>query len=525
MKKLLIILLAIAIVFSTCAVASAEVENFAKDAKWIKGHAGSIKEKDGVYSATGINAAYQSPFIDILPAVKTALGTDSEIELVIQFKISATFTEDNEGETVSAQTLIRGGNIDTDTVSDWNTSYSEAIDGETFFKSDNGGNIMKYVGQGISFGDDEWTTVTIELSLTDTIVNCDMVKNWYFCIDSLNPSNIIKSINFKDFIVAEYDDSLFEETEPEEIIKEKKEDKDDKEDKNDKPVNTEPVVTPAPGENLAANLKWNGFSGASISEADGVITVSNFKYPYSSFIIDVLPAIKRALGDNDDLEIFFTFESRANFTQGNEKEKVTANTLFRGANALSVSASDVAEWSEEYEDSFEDSDPLFMNSGGNIMKYLSQSVSFSSEWESHVITLEFEAEQILNPALSKWDFCIDGISKPAILDSIEIRNFVITIEEPEDVDDGDDVKDTETPADDKEPESNKPKVEATPTPFVVWQTPIGFTDGQSQGNANNGSSILPIIIGCAVGTVVIVGGIITAIAIKKKKPAETKTEE
>ena len=393
MKKLLTILLTLAIVFSMSVAVSAEVENFAKDAKWIKGHSGGVKVKDGIYTATGIKSAYQSPFIDILPAVKTALGTDTEVELVIQFKISATFTDGNDGETASAHTLLRGGSVDAESSDDWNAAYREATEGKSFFKADPGGNIMKYFNSTINFSDEEWTTVTLELSVSDTVINCDMVKNWYFCLDTISPTKMIKSIQFKDFIVAEYDESFFEETEPEEIIKE------DKPAKN--PANTTPVETPAPGENLAANLTWSGFSGASVTEADGVITTTGFKYAYSSFIVDVLPAMKRALGNNDDLEIFITFESRANFTEGNENEKVTATTLFRGTNALSVNASDASGWSEEYRNSFDDSDPLFINSGGNIMKYLGHGLTFSSEWEQHVITLEFEAEQILNPSISK----------------------------------------------------------------------------------------------------------------------------
>lgn len=515
MKKILTVLLAVAIVFSMSVSVFAEVENFAKDIKWAQGYAGGISNKDGIAKATGIKAAYNSPFIDIYPAVKAALGTDTDAELIIRFKVRADFTEGNEGEISSARTLLRAGSIKAEEVEDWNANYSEATDGESFFYSDKGGNIMHYFSSGFSFTDEEWTTVIIELEVSDTIVNCDLTPKWNFCLDTIGNPGIIESLQFKEFIVAHYDDSLLEvEDEPVEVEKPEKE---------EKPESNEPVSN----ENFAANLKWTGFSGATITEgADGVTTVTNFKYPYSSPAVNVLPTFKKALGDDDNLEIYIMFDIRAVFTEGNEDATVTASSLFRGENALSVKASDVDEWKEAYSDSFEDSDPYFTNSQGNIMKYLGQGIEMTSEWKTHVIELEIEAEQITNPSISKWNLCFDNMSADyTLIDKVELKNFVITLEEPEIEEEEKDEK----PATDDKPADNpadtEPDPNATPTPFVVWQTPIGYTEnGFASGSAGNDGapSLLPVIIGCAVGAVVVIGGIITAVVLKKKKPAKTE---
>ncbi len=521
MKKFLTILLALVIVFTMTVSVFAEVENFAKSAKWTQGHSGGVSEKNGIYTATGIKAAYCSPFIDILPAVKAALGTDTEAELVIKFKIRAEFTEGNEGEVTSARTLIRGGSLKKEEIEDWNAAYDEAVDGETFFKADGGGNIMCYIGSGFSFTDDEWTTVIIEFTVSDVIVNNDMVAKWNFCIDTISKTDLIESIYFKDFIVAHYDDELFEEDEEEDVVDVQKPAK------TPKPESNEPVNT----ENFAANLKWSGF-GLTVTEADGVITATNFKHPYDSPSIEVLPAMKAALGDDDDIEIFIVFDARVKLKEGNEGESISAQALFRGTNALDVKASDIDEWKEAYTDSFDDAEPLFINSQGNIMKYL-QGVIFTENWKTFVIPLELEGEQITNPAISKWTFCFDTMSKYEMVENLEIKNFAITFEEPEE---------EETPADkpatDK-PAENKPAVNATPTPYVVWATPIGYVDpaatpapgGSSSqniatatpvGNNNGGdSSMLPLIIGGA-AVVVIAGALVTIIVVKKKKNGKTE---
>ena len=510
MKKLLTLVLTIVLVFSMSAmiVSADDVKNFAEGAKWTKGHSGGVTEKDGAFKATGIDQPYKSPFVDILPAIKEALGTETEAELIIRFMIRADFKNGNEGEQLTAKPLLRGGNIAAEEVSDWNASFSEATEGDNFFKSDAGGNIMHIFPTSLSFTDEEWTPVIVELTVSDTVVNCDLVKNWNLCIDTIANPSIIEALYFKDLIVAEYDDSLFD-IEEEAV---------EGADKEDKPTSDKP----ASNENFAANLTWTGFSGVGVTEKDGVITATGFKQPYSSPKIDVLPAFKKALGDEDYLEIYIVFDVRVTLTEGNEGSTVKANTLFRGTSTLDVQTSDVDAWKEAYADSFEDSETLFTNSQGNVMKYLGYGVIFNEEWQTVVILLEFEGEQITNKSISKWDFCFDGITDNKILNTMEIKNFQIVLEEPEtEGDEGTDAKPDENNADENKPAENKSDPNATPTPYAVLATPIGYNNGRWSAPAKTNDVNLPLIIGCAAGAVVIIAaGAVIAVLAKKKKSSE-----
>ncbi len=513
MKKLLSVILALAIVFSMAITAFAEVENFAEGIKWTKGHAGSISEKNGVYKASGIDQPYKSPFINILPAVKAALGTDTDAELAIKFKIRANFTKGNEGETAGARVLLRGGSVPEDMeVSDWNDAYEEAVDGETFFYSDAGKNIMKYFESGIEFTDEEWTTVTFDFDVSDAIVNCDMVTAWNFCIDTISPIDMIDSIEFKDFILAHYDDELFEEEEPEKVEVEKPADKPDS-------------STPAGDvENFAENLKWEGFSGAQVTTTeDGTIIAKNITRAYTSPKTNVLPAIKKALGDDDSLdEVYIVFDVRGTYKADYDGDDATASTLFRGTNGLKVAASEVDDWTDAYYDSFDDAEPLFTNSQGNIMKYLGKGATFGREWSTVVIPLEFEGEQITNDAITKWDFCFDNMKNFEGLESIEIKNFAITLEEPE-IEDEDEKTDTNP-----KPDADKPAVNATPTPYVVWATPIGYVDSsvaptpdaQNPQTPDGETDLLPILIAAGAVAVIAIVAVVIVIIKKKKNKAE-----
>lgn len=509
MKKLLSVILALAIVFSMAITAFAEVENFAEGIKWGKGIAGGVSEKDGVTTATGIDAAYRSPFIDILPAVKKALGTDTDAELMIKFSIRANFTEGNEGEILSARPLLRGGSVAAEEIESWNEAYDEAVDGEEFFYSDPDGNIMKYLASGIDITDEEWTTIVIEFEVNDAIVNCDMVKNWNFCIDNISNFEIIESLEFKNFILSTYDESLLEEDEPED---EPADEPEEDEDEDEGTANSGADV-----ENFAENLKWEGFSGAQVTTTeDGTIIAKNITRAYSSPKTNVLPAIKKALGDDDSLdEIYIVFDVRGTYKADYDGDDATASTLFRGTNGLKVAASEVDDWTEAYEDSFDDAEPLFTNSQGNIMKYLGKGVIFGREWKTVVIPLEFEGEQITNDAITKWDFCFDNMKNFEGLESIEIKNFVITLEEPE-------IEDEEETTDTK-PDADKPAVNATPTPYVVWATPIGYVDSsveptpdaQNPQTPDGETDLLPILI--AAGAVAVIAIVAAVIVIIKKK--------
>lgn len=210
MKKVLTALLTLAIVFSLFAVnVSAEAENFAKDLKWTAA-ATNITEKDGVLIATGIDNKWDSPYLDVLPAIKKALGTEEEVSIEISFETRATFTAGNEGSTFSTRVIMRGVNGLTlkpaDDPEAWNEAYAEAIDGEDpIFASDTGGNVMYPIGK-TDFNDEDWTEFSTVIELNATQINSTALTKWYLCVDEMSVTGIIDNIQFRNVKVAVYEE-------------------------------------------------------------------------------------------------------------------------------------------------------------------------------------------------------------------------------------------------------------------------------------------------------------------------------
>ncbi len=212
MKKVLTALLTLAIVFSLFAVnVSAEAENFAKDLKWTAA-ATNITEKDGVLIATGIDNKWDSPYLDVLPAVKKALGDGDEVSIELSFETRAEFTAGNEGTSFTSRVLMRGVNGLTlkpaDDPEAWNEAYAEAIDGEDpIFVSDTGGNVMYPIGS-TEFNDEDWTEFSTVIELTAPQINTTALTKWNLCVDEikLDDLTVINNIQFRNVKVAVYEE-------------------------------------------------------------------------------------------------------------------------------------------------------------------------------------------------------------------------------------------------------------------------------------------------------------------------------
>lgn len=213
MKKILTLLLALAIIFALACPAFAveDVENFLKaDAKWEKGTAkGTVSVADGVAKCTGIDNEWCCPSIDILPTVKEAIGTDDEVEITISFEVRANFAAGNEGSSSSARVLLRGTNGisglgGADNADAWLEAYDESLDGEEPLFSNSKGNILKYLGGGGTIEiTDEWTRYTSEpMFLYSAQINNPSVIKWNLTLDKIIECGIIDSLEFKNVIVT-----------------------------------------------------------------------------------------------------------------------------------------------------------------------------------------------------------------------------------------------------------------------------------------------------------------------------------
>ncbi len=133
------------------------------------------------------------------------------------------------------------------------------------------------------------------------------------------------------------------------------------------------ISASAENENYAKNLKWKQLINASVSESDGVYTVTGITQPYHSPGMNVLPALNemlKASDGDDEITVTFSFEARVKFTAKNEGETLSARILFRGVNGIEGvnPGEDADEWNGQYVDSLDGEDALFESDpGGNIM--------------------------------------------------------------------------------------------------------------------------------------------------------------
>ncbi len=205
MKKFLTMLLALAIVFTMAIPALAAPKNYAKDAKWVKAPVAcafgisSVTESNGVTTVTGFPDEWSSPVVDVLPAIKAALGNKDEVTITISFELRATFFAGSKGSSGTARLLFRGENgiygfSDAD---DWNKTYCETLDGEAPFFNNDGGNIMRHTGTMVEIKDSDWSLVTTTLTLYAPHINNDCVTAWNLCLDKNSMHRSIQSLQFR----------------------------------------------------------------------------------------------------------------------------------------------------------------------------------------------------------------------------------------------------------------------------------------------------------------------------------------
>ncbi len=281
-----------------------------------------------------------------------------------------------------------------------------------------------------------------------------------------------------------------------------------------------PVLAEEPT-NYAEGAKWTKGNAGAVTETDGVAVATGITNKWNAPNIDILPAVKEAIDGDDEIEITIAFEFRATFTKGNEGGSVSARTLMRGANGLPdlKGADNSAAWNEAYEESLDGEDPLFNNSNGNILKYLNYEVDFTEEWTEASVSLFVYGSQVENECVTEWNFTVDNISEPGIVETLEFKNFAVYLaDEAPEIEEPEEPEEPEVPAAPQNPEN--PQAPQNPT---VTQAPAQPSapagDSLNQGNNNGGDGKLaPIVIYALIASaVIIIGTAVGAVIVVKKK--------
>lgn len=193
MKKFLLILF---ICLLLPVSVSAET-NYLEGFSWEKGLSAKV-EVDGLnVKSTDISVSYSSPYLDLMPAFKRAIGDDAQITMRLSFKIRGDF----EKEPSSKINFIIRSITSPKQAREWlNYHKAERPCSPAFFPDNGTNNIMKSISSELPNRQltDAWQSFEIDITATREQIFCPVTPAWYFCVDGLSVEKGIKAIYFED---------------------------------------------------------------------------------------------------------------------------------------------------------------------------------------------------------------------------------------------------------------------------------------------------------------------------------------
>lgn len=214
MKKYVSI--ALALICALCMLTlgvSAAAENKLKTS-WDKGLAQAVEQKvdeDGVpyASATGIDKAWISPFLNVYDAVKAVIGSEDEAEVMFVYEVRVQYkNEADKGTPITVEPAIRANELNPQ-IKDKDT-FAGLYEGSLFRNPDT--NVMAFFQDVKSLElTDEWTVFEASLYVEKGDINDDFWKRWDLCVHQISDPDLIASLEFRNAGVydAEEYESVF----------------------------------------------------------------------------------------------------------------------------------------------------------------------------------------------------------------------------------------------------------------------------------------------------------------------------
>ena len=308
----------------------------------------------------------------------------------------------------------------------------------------------------------------------------------------------------------------------------------------------------AAGENLVTDQsawqKMPGISCGTITKqtengqdywsADGI------KEAYHSPGFDVLPILKKAMGDEDYITVNVSFEIRATFNNAADADDFNVGVLIR---AFLKDGYTVDDFKADFDGGF-----IKNTSGTNLTGRLANEEVINGEWTKVSYDIEDLATEAVNfENFASWMLCVDRISEDmkGKIKTLDFKNVSVTVdggddEEPDD-NTGNTTGDTKPSAVANTPIPTAKAGKPTPTPVAV-NTPVNFnkypqtlvdgtvpeagsvtpapgetaqpTDngGAAADNTKTNNTVLYI----GIVAVVVIGAAVAFIVIKKKKSTD-----
>ena len=543
MKKLLAVLLVVALALSMVLTVSAagSTTKVATDWQKLTGSTDVTKSTEGgatVYTFGGVTAAYNSAAVNLVPTLQTLIKGKSSIRVKVTMDAKVSYADGYEGEDFPVTMLIRVGGKTSKvaTEEDFKANFKDQVTSD--IRSIDGKGNFGIVFEQEDILTDEWATIeSPEFNITPDDLNPELWSQLNLCFHRMSGFEIAQTISIKNTTIEVVEGTTG----------------------NDKPTadtnnsgntgNVGAVVgndedTPElPDGNLLEDDAWvKGIGAATVSKGDfkGQTTYvfKGMNSSYSSPYLNVYPAVKEAMGEDDEVTVWIVLDIRIANKKGNEGVEHKFGVKLRPGKGGKLANAET--FGELYEGM------LFTENSGNVVSTLlgSSEGKLNENWQRLEFFVTVYRDDLNDELFDAWNLCFDNMATFADITEIQVKNAGVFLEddyepvefEVEDEDGGTAITTTPKPVTIYKPYNfdkydvtfrDAVSSEHTPAPEVtpdadgnVPEVTAGAQDGGlEQGdseNGNGGSKTLVIII-VAAAVVVLAGAAAAFIIIKNKK--------
>lgn len=536
MKKIFAILLALTLLASLAVPVMAEPTPV--EAPWEKFMGDTTvttSTEDGatVYSFSNITNTYISAGVDIMPALKTLIEGNDKITVTISMDVKIDYNADFDGDEFPLGVLIRAGGVNAK-IKDpeaFKAIYKSAQAGD-FYDTGSGNYALRFIEKEVAI--DTWSTIEGEATFTATDIKAGLWEKLTLCFDRMSNCEACKTMYIKNTTIEVTD---YEEGDGEIVVdlEQAVETPEDSVDTTslDLTANGDAEDTPALPEGNLLDTKWaKGYNATDVVEGtfkdQPMYSMTQWKNAYSSPFLDILPAVKAAMGEEEEITVYIVMDLRVLNYKGMEGASHPFGIKIR------PKTTELTTEKEDFDENYLGA--TFTHNGkGDVRLTLlgSDKKEITEEWQRFEFIYTFFAEDVEDGLWAAWNLCFDNVKNFKTLGAIQAKNMGVFLEdnyEPINVE----PEATPVPETSGDANTDKPVSDGTVEPIVL-HNPIGggryqitfmeAVDTEVEGGliGNNGGNDLTAIIAAAVGAVVIIGALVTVVVLKKKN--SVKEEE
>lgn len=532
MKKIFAVLLAVTL-FCSMAIIPVSAEEVAVSSPWEKllGETTvttTTENGETIYSFGNITNAYISAGVDLMPELKTLIEGNDKITVKISFEMKIDYNEGYEDEEYLIGALVRASGINPKIKEPeaFKAYYRDAQAG-AFYDTGGGNYAIRAIEQELVEG--SWTPLEGEMTFTATDIKGGLWEKINFCFDRMANFESCKTIYIKNTTLEVVD---YEEGDGEivvdfnqEIALPEAEGGTVDTSSVDLTANADAEDTPELPEGNYLDTKWvKGYAANDPIEGTfndkPMYSMPGWKSAYGSPFLDILPAVKAAMGEEDEISVYVVFDIRAINYKGMEGKTHPFGIKIR------PKTTDLTKMKEDFDENYLGATFVHHGEGDVRLTLLNSGKNeISEDWQRIELVCTFFAEDVEDGLWEAWNLCFDNVSTFKTLGAIQVKGMgvfnsdeyePINVEEPKNEgNEGGEEKPATKPSD------GTVKDVVIHNPIGGGRYPVTFmeaVDTQVDGlvDNNGGNNNLMTIISIAVGAVVVLGALVAVVVLKKK---------